>query len=124
MTNRPRQIGTRYEVELLAQLQSIWPTAERAPLKGIRDRGDYTGVPMPVEAKNTKALAVPEWARRLNKVTTGAPVWVLFHSGRDRRLASSHGELMVVPAAFGRSLLAAWAEKHAGVVFQNIGATE
>lgn len=107
MTNRPREKGTRYEVALLAKLRKAFgPQVERAPLKGIRDAGDYVGVPLPIEAKNTKTLLIPEWARRLNTIDQ---TWGLFWSGGDKRRSDSPGSLLIVPADFGLYLLQLYA---------------
>ena len=102
--SKAREKGTRYEVALLTLLRLVFgPQVERAPLKGIQDAGDFVGVPIPIEAKNTEVLRLPEWIRRLR--TIGGKRFALFWSGGDRRRKDSPGELMIVPADFGRYLL-------------------
>ena len=102
--SKAREKGTRYEVALLTLLRLVFGSqVERAPLKGIQDAGDFVGVPFPIEAKNTEVLRLPEWVRRLRLI--GGKRFVLFWSGGDRRRKDSPGELMIVPADFGRHLL-------------------
>lgn len=109
MSNRPREKGTRYEVALLDDLRLIFgEQVERAPLKGIRDIGDYVGVPVSIEAKNTAVMRLPEWVRRLRLMVGNR--WAIFWSGGDRRRKDSPGELMIVPAAFGKYLLQLYAK--------------
>jgi hypothetical protein len=97
MSNPPRRKGTKWESLLLPLLRHVFgQQVERAPLKGTQDRGDFTGLPgrLMVEAKNTKTLCVPEWARRLNKM---GPDWVIAWSGGDRRKADCPGPLAIMP---------------------------
>ena len=60
--NPSKAKGTRWESRLLPHLQTVFPYAERAPLRGTQDRGDFvhTG-PFTVEAKNCKALDLAGW---------------------------------------------------------------
>lgn len=111
MTNPSKKKGTVYETALLEFLRLIFgKQVERAPLKGTNDDGDFINVPVPIEAKNTKVLKLPEWARRLNLIAERHQPgkWALFWSGGDRRRKDCPGELMIVPARFGRDLLDAY----------------
>lgn len=107
--SKARDKGTRGENYFLASLRIIWPTAERAPLKGTLDAGDYVNVPFPVEAKNTAKPLFLAWVRRLKVIVArdGLPNrWVLIWTG-DRRTLDGQA-LMVLPESFGWELLAHW----------------
>lgn len=57
MSNPSRQKGTAWESALLPLIRRVWPGANRAPLWGSGDRGDFTGTgPFCIEAKAHKAL--------------------------------------------------------------------
>jgi hypothetical protein len=102
VTNRPRQKGTGWEVELLGRLRRYWPAAERAALAGSLDRGDFTGVPILVEAKNTGAPHFLDWARTCAQKRDR---WLVAWHG-DRRSISC--ELAVMPLDLALAALAAW----------------
>lgn len=81
--SKARAKGTKWETELLAHLRSIWPHAERAPLRGIHDRGDYTSCNQwLLEAKSTAAPRFLEWARTCRRKAAGDPWAVLWHGDR------------------------------------------
>lgn len=94
--SKARQKGTRGENFFLATLRTLFgEQVERAPLKGIQDRGDYVGVPWLHEAKNTAAPMFLQWARQARrKVGLGAD-WVILWKG-DLRLAD-YEPLVVMP---------------------------
>ena len=57
MTNPSRAKGTAWESALLPLIRRVWPEANRAPLWGAADRGDFTGTgPFCIEAKAHKTL--------------------------------------------------------------------
>ena len=103
MTNPPRAKGTRGENYFLAHLRTVWPTADRAPLRGILDRGDFVNVPFPVEAKNTRKPLFQLWVRRLRLISPDHR-WILVWKG-DTRTADGR-PLMVMDFELGLELLA------------------
>jgi hypothetical protein len=104
MANPSKKKGTGWEVELLGRLQALWPAAERAALAGVADRGDFTGVPVLIEAKCTGAPHFLEWARNCSRK---ADRWVVAWHG-DRRSVGC--ELAVMPLEFALAAVAAWKE--------------
>lgn len=105
MANPARAKGTKWETELLGRLSKIWPAVERAPLKGIQDRGDFVNVPFPVEAKSTKTFLLGSWIPRL-RTKAGGGWWVLAYHD-DRRLKNAVGDIAVVPLDMLLALLQA-----------------
>jgi hypothetical protein len=120
VSNPPRQKGTRYETRLLPWLRTIFgDQVERAPLKGTLDAGDFTGLPLIVEAKNTARPAVPEWCRvtaaKARTIKTDGDwchverePWIVCWSGGDARKAGHPGELVIMSKRFAEELLKAW----------------
>jgi len=81
--SRARAKGTRWETELLTRLRAVWPHAERAPLRGSNDRGDYTACNQwLLEAKSTTTPRFLEWARTARRKAAGDPWAVLWHGDR------------------------------------------
>ncbi len=81
--SRARQKGTRWETELLQHLRTIWPHAERAPLRGAADRGDFTSCNQwLLEAKSTTVPRFLEWARACRRKAAGNPWAILWHGDR------------------------------------------
>lgn len=107
--SKARDKGTAGENYFLEFLRVIWPTAERAPLKGVQDKGDFVGVPLLVEAKHTKTILIPEWVRKARTKAEGR--WVLVWKGDTRTRDGK--PLMVMDADFGFELLDLW-ERHRG----------
>lgn len=94
--SKARAKGTAYEVELLPILRAFFgPQVERAPLKGVQDQGDFTGVPYLHEAKNHLVPHFVEWARVAQRKSPGN--WVILWSGGDRRKTTSPGQLVTMP---------------------------
>lgn len=91
-----RAKGTAGENFYLPYLRQLFgPQVERAPLKGVQDRGDYVGVPYMVEAKNTAKPLFQLWARVCKK--KAGDDWILMWKG-DRR--TDDGEpLVLMPLA-------------------------
>lgn len=91
--SRARAKGTRWETELLAHLRVAWPHAERAPLRGTQDRGDFNACnDWLIEAKNTATPRFLEWARTARRKAGRDPWAVLWHG--DRR--TDHGQPLVL----------------------------
>ena len=91
--SKARAKGTLWETELLEHLRAVWPHAERAPLKGTNDRGDYTSCDQwLLEAKSTSTPRFLDWARTCRKKAKGDPWAVLWHG--DRR--TDNGQPLVV----------------------------
>ncbi len=63
--SKARAKGTEFENHVLnGYLKAIWPKADRAPLKGTLDFGDFLNVEgWLIEARNRKTWALPAWIR-------------------------------------------------------------
>jgi hypothetical protein len=81
--SKQRAKGTAWETELLGELRTVWPDAERAALKGINDNGDFINVEgLQIEAKKTDVPHFLQWAKTAQaKVGRWRVVW----SGDRRR---------------------------------------
>lgn len=91
--SRARAKGTRGENFFLPILRSLFgPRVERAPLKGVQDQGDYTGVPWLHEAKNTARPLFLEWARTATK--KAGDQWVVLWKGDLRK---NEGPYVLMP---------------------------
>jgi hypothetical protein len=94
--SKARAKGTVGENFFLARLRLLFgPQVERAPLKGIQDRGDYTGVPWLHEAKNTAKPLFQAWARICTVKAGNA--WVLLWKGDMRKPDGQPLVLMPLP---------------------------
>jgi hypothetical protein len=112
MSNPSRAKGTAFEVEVLDHLRAIFgPTVERAPLKGVYDKGDYLNVPFLIDAKKTERPLFLEWARQARRKADGS-YWAYIYAD-DRRKASSAGTLALLPMDFFMALL--WSAQQAGL---------
>lgn len=98
---RARAKGTRWEVELLGFFHAHGLVgAERAPMRGSADRGDFVGVPWLHEAKNVNVPRFLDWARTCRRK---AADWTIIWSG-DRRRPDGQ-PLVVMPLdLYGRLL--------------------
>ena len=105
MSNPARSKGTAFENEVLVALQEIWPGADRAKAGNKSD--DFTGVPIPVEAKHRKQWDIREWVRKIRAVAPNYQ-WAIVAADGDRRLAMSPGTVAIVDAEFLYELLEAW----------------
>lgn len=97
MANPARKKGSAWEVELLGWLRNLFGgQVDRAPLKGINDRGDFLGLPdeLLVEAKSTIRPNFLEWARTCERKADRW--WVVWHG--DRRKPGS-GPFVLMPLA-------------------------
>lgn len=112
MSNPSRAKGTAFEVEVLEHLRAIFgPSVERAPLKGVYDKGDFLNVPFLIDAKKAERPLFLEWARQGRRKAAGS-YWAYVYAD-DRRRATSVGTLAMVPMDFFMALL--WAGKQTGL---------
>lgn len=94
MSNRPRQKGTAGENFFLARLRGLFGEhVERAPLKGVQDKGDFVNVPWLHESKNTQRPLLQAWARTCEKKSDE---WVILWKG-DLRTPTGNGPYVVMP---------------------------
>lgn len=85
MSNPARRKGSGWEVRLLDPLRRVWPSAERAPLKGVNDYGDFVNVDgLLLEAKCTDVPHFLKWAK-IAAAKTGGNGWRIIWSGDQRR---------------------------------------
>lgn len=96
--SKQRQKGTQYENHVRDHyLRPIWPTADRAPLRGTADAGDFDGTPYVVEAKKRNRWALPEWIRTTRaKAERVEKDWMIVFAA-DKRTDMSE-DLVVLPA--------------------------
>lgn len=97
--SKSRAKGTRFENDVVSRyLRQVWPYADRAPLRGVRDFGDFTNVNgWLIEAKHRKVWRIPEWVRTIRqKVKDQDPTapWALVLRQDGRNLP----DLVVLPA--------------------------
>lgn len=110
MANPSKRAGTAFENRVLSWLQDIF--GDHVDRSGGNAPGrDFSGVPIPMEAKRRKRWEIPAWTRYLSKLH-GPNRWVLWVAPRDRRLKDAPPELMVVPAQLGMELLFAYRHVH------------
>lgn len=94
MSNPARSKGTTWESELLLRLRRMWgPDVHRAPLRGVKDDGDFVGTPFLCEAKSTSRPNFLEWARKCEEKRPKR--WAIFWHG-DRRKPGS-GPYVLIP---------------------------
>ena len=82
-----RAKGTAYESHVLeTYLKPIWPNADRAPQKGIKDFGDFVGMSYLIEAKKRDRWDLPEWIRGILRKVQRHPTapWVLVFAADKR----------------------------------------
>lgn len=69
MVNRSKKIGTEHETRTARWFKTHgWPFARRITQKGNRDEGDLTlgdGIPIMIEAKNEKEVAMAEYIKEM-----------------------------------------------------------
>jgi hypothetical protein len=93
--SKARAKGTEGENFFLPRLRRIFgEQVERAPLKGVLDYGDYTGVPVLCESKNTVKPLFQQWARKCEKKAGSR--WAIFWKG-DLRTHSGTGPYVLLP---------------------------
>jgi hypothetical protein len=85
-----RQKGTAFETSLLPLLREWYPEAERRPLQGEKDKGDYHlpgEARYALQAKNQKTMVLSSWVddaaeQALNLDPSGHAVGVVVHKRR------------------------------------------
>lgn len=83
--SKARAKGSGWEVALLGPLRRIWPSVDRAPLKGINDYGDFLNADgLLLEAKKTDVPHFLKWAK-IAAAKTGGSGWRIIWSGDQRR---------------------------------------
>lgn len=99
--SKARQKGTSWETTLLPIMRQLFgPQVERAPLKGVQDKGDFTGTPFLVEAKNTLKPLFQQWARVAERK---ADRWVIVWKGDMRK--PGNGPYVLMPLSLFQSLV-------------------
>lgn len=110
LVSTARRKGTAGENYFLARLRALFgPAVERAPLKGINDAGDFTGVPWLHESKNTQRPLFLEWARTAEAKSID---WVVMWKG-DMRKAGS-GPYVLMPFDTYEMLVRSWRTRLSG----------
>lgn len=87
MTNRSKAIGTRWESAIVAYLTGEgFPAVERRALLGVNDKGDISGLPVVVEAKNCKTTTLAAWVDEATKeaANAGVDIGVVWHHRRGK----------------------------------------
>lgn len=107
--SKARQKGTAGENHFLAVLRQVWPWAERAPLKGINDHGDYVNVPWLHEAKNVNVPRFLQWARVARKKAAGGR-WAILWQG-DRRTEDGQPLVFMSPELY-TELTGLWQDRY------------
>ena len=94
--SKQRAKGTSAETAVVNYLKTNgFPDADRAPLRGVLDKGDVTGVRnVVIEIKNHKTYQIPAWLRELETEISNAQV--------------EHGFLVVKPNGVGMSRVGDW----------------
>ena len=95
--------GENYFLEFF--VQRLWPAADRAPLKGIHDAGDFLNVPFPIEAKNVEVPRFLEWVKVLRRKAPSHR-WLLLWKGDMRK--ATHRPMAIMDPAFALELLDYW----------------
>ena len=103
MVNRPKQMGTKHESDIVKWLKAHgWPWAHRRTQKGSADEGDVClseRIPFTIEAKNSKRstdrAAIGTWIRELEAEVTavGDEAGAVVHK---RRGTTDVGEYVVI----------------------------
>ena len=104
--SKARQKGTAYENRVRDHyLRSVWPSADRAPLRGTSDVGDFDGTPLVVEAKKRNAWRLGDWIRTTTRkaLLEGRP-WIIVFAG-DKRVAGLEEDYVCMEADFFFRLL-------------------
>jgi hypothetical protein len=83
-----KEKGTRFESLLVPELKQFYPHAERRPLAGSNDKGDFF---LPgedrfiIEAKNVTRFNLAQWIAEAHAeaINAGVPFGVVFHKRRN-----------------------------------------
>lgn len=101
---RSKDKGTLWESAIRDYLQANgWPTVERLPLSGAKDRGDIAGIPgLVIEAKNVRGWDhLGTWIREAEaeRINAGARHGVVW-AKRAGKTAAADGYVIMSGAAF------------------------
>ena len=98
--SKARAKGTGFENHVRdTYLRPIWPMADRAPLRGVLDAGDFDGLPFILEAKKRNAWRIGDWIRTTaGKAARDDVPWVVIFAG-DKRTAGLDDDYVIMPAA-------------------------
>lgn len=104
MVNRSKAKGTAWESTLRDYLQrSGWPTVERLPLSGAKDRGDLAGIPdVVIEAKSEAGwdhLGVAIAEAEAERVNARAHLGVVWRK-RVGRASAAEGYVVMTGSTF------------------------
>ena len=107
--SKARRKGTGYENHLRdTYLQDIWPGADRAPLRGSNDHGDFDNVGgYVVEAKKRDRWALPDWIRVTQKKLRPGDRpdgWMIWFAGNKTR-GVVRDDYVLMPASLATHLL-------------------
>lgn len=107
--SKQRRKGTDYENHLRDRyLSLIWPDADRAPLRGTADRGDFDNVGgFVIEAKKRDRWDLPAWMRTTQKKVPHdkhPDSWMVWFAGNKRR-GELRDDYVVMPARLATRLL-------------------
>lgn len=97
--SKARAKGTQYEIYVRDRyLRPNWEGADRAPLRGTADVGDFDGTPYIVEAKKHDSWRLPSWIRTTSRkaVLEGRP-WCIVFAG-DKRMKGLDEDYVVCTA--------------------------
>jgi hypothetical protein len=112
MSNPSRKKGTQGENFFLRPLRTLFFPAldpsdddghplQRAPLKGVKDYGDFLGVPWLHEAKHSAKPLFQAWARICE--AKADKEWVILWKG-DLRTRTGNGPYVLMPFEFYKTL--------------------
>lgn len=103
MANPSKAKGTGYETKLVGKLRLIWGSCDRA--KAGNESCDFVGTgTWTVEAKKRARWDIPDWVRRIRRVSTSGN-WVIFIEPGDLRRNGDVGEIAVMDAVTARGLI-------------------
>lgn len=109
--SKARRKGTDYENYLRDKyLSRVFPNVDRAPLRGVNDRGDFDGVGYYVmEAKKRNRWDLPSWIETTaEKAARDEPglehLWMVWFAG-DKRKGRNRDDYVVMPAVLATYLL-------------------
>ncbi len=82
--SKSRAKGTSFESSLLPALRTLWPRAERRALQGSKDKGDFSGTPWVLEAKNCRRLELAGWMKEAEQEcrNAGGAPYAVIHKKR------------------------------------------
>lgn len=109
MSNPSKAKGTSFENEVLAELRTVFPNADRA--KAGNESCDFSGTGAWVfEAKHRKVWDFRTWIHKIRKVST-AGFWAIFAADGDRRKTSSVGNIVMIEQDTFLILLECWEQR-------------